>query len=241
MSRGLSHKVEDIWDVSHPGSLEILHMQNFWSVSAPRALGASLHQKLLGYLCIWSLSEHLHMQILWGVSAPRTPNTKLLGYHGTSGAFLHPTLLGLRALGASLTEISGGVSHPAVLEHFTPRASGVSLHSEPLEHLTPKTLGESHTLGSGALGPGLSCRQSTQEGSLSPAAEKTPTRVVLVAHPTPAPPRKSASLGATAQPQGARGAGREANSCGSARSGAAGEPEGSGTDPCRAVSSRAGS
>lgn len=206
----------------HPGHLEHLCTKSFWDISAPgvspstspcKTFGVSLHPEPL---------ECTQTQNFRGITAPLE--------HFCIQNFLGH--LSRKSLGVSHSQQLWGISHPELLG---------CLHSEPLEHFTPKTLGVSHTLGSGALGPGLSCRQSTQEGSLSPAAKKTPTHVALVAHPTPAPPCESASLGATAQPQGARGAGREANSCGSARSGAAGEPEGSGTDPCRAVSSRAGS
>lgn len=56
-------------------------MQNLWGVCAPRA---SLHQKLLGYLCTWSLSftckifgvslypeslERIQTQNFWGIIA----------------------------------------------------------------------------------------------------------------------------------------------------------------------------
>lgn len=168
-------------------------MQNFWGICAPRALGASLHQKLLGYLCTRRLSEHLHMQNLWGVSAPGIsglyPNTKLLGYHCTSGAFLRPKLLGPRALGASLTEISWDVSHPEPLRHLAPRTSEVSLHSEPLEHLTPKTSGVSHALGSGALGPQAELQGVHSRGVPEPRRLR-PIRFPRPAgHPTPPPPR----------------------------------------------------
>lgn len=207
-------------------------MQNFRGVCAPRALGAPLHQKLLGYLCTWSLSEHLHMQTFWGVSAPRTSQNF---YHCTSGAFLHPKLLGPRAFGVSHT-----------LKRFTPRTCGVSLHSGPLEHLKPKTFGVSHALGSGALVPQAELQGMHTRGVPEPHSQEDPDPSAsqgwrLLPHRRLPVPRESAPRGATAQPQGARGAGREANSYGSARSGAAGEPEGSGTDPCRAVSSRAGS
>lgn len=241
--RGSSHRTEGIWGVSHPGSVQSLHMQNFWGICAPRALGASLHQKLLGYLCTWSLSEHLHMQTLWGVSAPRISG---VSKHKTSRVSLH-----LWSISASKTfgaQGPWGISHRnllgcltlSTLETFhtqvfcTQSLWNISRHSGcllpwALEHWAPRP----------------SCREGTHEGSLGPTAQQTPTHLLpeAPAHPhrhRPVP-HESAPRGARAQPQGARGAGREANSYGSARSGAAGEPEGSGTDPCRAVSSRAGS
>lgn len=133
----VSH-IQDLWRFCTCKTLGYLCTQG---ISAPKAFVISLH-----------LESLLPMQNLRGVSAPRIsgvyPNTKLLGCHCTSGAFLHP-----RALGASATEISWGVSHPAALKHFTPRTSGVSLLPEPLEHPAPKTFGVSHALGSGALCP----------------------------------------------------------------------------------------
>lgn len=236
--RGSSHKtfgvshIQGLWrfytcntfGVSvHPGHLEHLCSKSFWDISAPGVSRSTFICKPFG-----------------GVSAPRISRNF---YHCTSGAFLHPKLLGPRALGASLTEISWGVSHLEVFH--TQGLWGVSvLRAFGTPH-TPKLLGYLMPWALQHWSPRPSCRECTHQGSLSPTAKRTPTHVLpkaggpsrTAASPCPVnPPR-----GATAQPQGARGAGREANSCGSARSGAAGEPEGSGTDPCRAVSSRAGS
>lgn len=198
---------------AHPTRLRtfrVSHIQDLWrfctcktsgylctqGISAPKAFGISLH-----------LESLLPMQNLRGVSAPRIsgvyPNTKLLGCHCTSGAFLHP-----RALGASATEISWGVSHPAALKHFTPR-TGVSLLPEPLEHPAPKTFGVSHALGSGALCPPGSAHR---RGPRAPQPRR----------PRPICPPGLPSTPPMVLPQGARGAGREANSCGSARSGSRG-------------------
>lgn len=138
VSRGSSHKTEDVWGVSHPGSLEILHMQNFWGISALKAFGMSLH-----------LESVLPMQNLRGVSAPRIsgvyPNTKLLGYHCTSGAFLHPKPLGPRALspkslGVPPTQQPRSISHPGLLGSLCSQSLWNISHPKLLGCLTPRAL-----------------------------------------------------------------------------------------------------
>lgn len=95
----------------HPGHLEHLCTKSFWDISAPGVSRSTFTCK--------PFRVSLHPESL------ECPNTKLPGYHCTSGAFLHPKLSGPRALGASLTEISWGVSHSAPLKHFTPRSSAL--------------------------------------------------------------------------------------------------------------------
>lgn len=122
--RGSSHKVEDIWCVSHPGSWSSTHAKLLGylcppgtrSISAPKAFGISLHPaslgapshaEPLGCLCtrnLWAVSKHKTFGVslhLWSISASKTFRAQ--GPWGIS----HRNLLGCltpRALKASRTQ-----------------------------------------------------------------------------------------------------------------------------------------